>query len=164
MPHGLCHMVYIPHGLCHMIFATRFSPQVFRNMFFATWFMPHGFCQMVFVKCFSPHGLCHRCTYCAPQFLHQDLQLGAELGPHADEVEFTGFAAAPAVVDVIEDLLDQRVLAVHYKHLQRHVQGIVVLLNELHLQTQEISLIKNTSSIYMKSTNTKNGLNKEFHI
>ena len=67
-------------------------------------------------------------THSGPEFLHEDVQLSAELGPHADEVELAGALAVSS-----KQLLQQGVLAVLDQELQGGVEGIVVLLQELGL-------------------------------
>lgn len=61
----------------------------------------------------------------ALEFLHQGLQLGAELAADADEVEFSG-----GDLDPFKHGLQHLVGAVLYQELQRRVESIVILLYE----------------------------------
>ena len=63
-----------------------------------------------------------------PELLHQLPQLGLELAAHADEVELAPVLRSGGR---LEQLLYELVLALQSHHLQRGVQGVVVLLYEV---------------------------------
>ena len=78
--------------------------------------------------------------YRAPEFLHERAELGPELGADADEVEFALGGGHEVIGLALVDLLDQRVTAVKDNPLQRRVQRVIVLLQELCLYTTAVHL------------------------
>lgn len=71
-------------------------------------------------------------TYSGCKFLHQNVKLLAELRSNTDEDEFAGRLGGGGLL-AREEPLQQRVLAVLDQELQRGVQRVVVLLQELDL-------------------------------
>ena len=63
-----------------------------------------------------------------PQLLHQLPQLGLELAPHADEVQLSFVLRSGST---LEEHLNEFVFTLQGDHLQRGVQGVVVLLDEV---------------------------------
>lgn len=80
------------------------------------------------VLCDSELTIWHVIAYSGTELIHEQHQLFAELGAYADEIELARCRAG-----VLEQLLQQRVLAVLDQKLQGGMQGIIVLVNELSL-------------------------------